>query len=129
MKKRIYNIVLAIFTVLLLSVVTGCRPFAAAEAHTKTDGAGGAGESDVTSLKADGDWRMSFSCDKGTVTFTHTSNGLMVQGPYAIAGKATAVSDTRAEYEGTLLDGIKTISTHGCSIFCDFSDKTCRIQY
>ncbi|MCR4953921.1 MAG: hypothetical protein K6A43_07585 [Treponema sp.] len=127
MKKRIYNIVLAIFTVLLLSVVTGCRPFAAAEAHTKTDG--GAGESDVTSLKADGDWRMSFSCEQGTVTFTHTSGGLMVQGPYAINGPVKATSDTTAEFSGTLVDGMKILSKVGCTIYCDFSDKTCRITW
>ena len=48
------------FSILLLSVVTGCRPFAAAEAHTKTDGAGGAGERDVTSLKADGNLHLTW---------------------------------------------------------------------
>ncbi len=127
MKKRILSIILAVFTISLLSGIVSCRAFPYAEAHTEADSSGSGKEKSVTSLKAKGNWRMSFSNPKGTVTFTHTSSGLMVQGPFSIAGSVEIVDDTRAYYAGTLLDGINVIS-NGCYIICDFKNESCQIQ-
>lgn len=131
MKKRILPIILGIFTISLLSVITSCRPFPSAEAHTLADdtgGAGGKGGKEPTSLKDDGTWRITFSHSAGNVTFSRQDGGtVMVNGPWSISGSVKLKDGTTAVYEKPVL---KTYQDQysGCVIKCNFKNKTCEIS-